>query len=91
MSTDTAYISNEGRYTVFSHGDQRLKFIAPYSLQRYDHVTEWDKGYLVVMTKYAHSEELVEEYVDLLPVLDSLHMDRDRFLGPIKKIEVAYD
>lgn len=51
---DTAYLSNEGRYTIFQYGEDRLKFIGPYSLERYVRVKEWDEGYLVVMTKYAH-------------------------------------
>ena len=41
---NTAYLSNEGRYTVFRFGDEELRFIGPYSLERYDVVTEWDKG-----------------------------------------------
>ena len=48
-SRDTAYLGNDGRYTVFRYGDQRLKFIAPYSLERYMQVKEWDNGYLVVL------------------------------------------
>lgn len=89
-NTGTAYLSNEGRYTVFRYGDERLKFIGPYSLERYSKVKEWDNGYIVVMTKYAHKEEEQEEYIDLLPILDSLRMDSDAFLKPIKNVEVSY-
>ena len=53
MGENKAYLSNEGQYTVFSFGETRLKFIAPYSLERYESVVLWDKGYLVVMAKYA--------------------------------------
>ena len=87
----TAYISSEGRYTIFKHGDDRLKFIAPYSLEKYTRVVEWDRGYLVVMAKYSHSSEEIEEYIDLIPIIDSLKIDRDEFLKPIKRVEVAYD
>jgi len=88
---DTAYLSNEGRYTIFQYGEDRLKFIGPYSLERYVRVKEWDEGYLVVMTKYAHSDKEIEEYIDLIPILDILEMDSTRFLKPIKRVEVACD
>ena len=87
----TAYLSNEGQYTIFRYGDDRLKFIAPYSLEYYTRIKEWDKGYIVVMTKYAHNTQEIEEFIDLLPVLDSLQLDREEFLKPIEKVEVAYD
>ena len=45
-----AYLSNEGRYTIFRYGDGRLKFIGPYSLERYTEVKEWDQGYATEMT-----------------------------------------
>ncbi len=86
-----AYLSNEGRYTIFRYGDGRLKFIGPYSLERYTEVKEWDQGYLVVMAKYTHSEQEIEEYIDLLPVLDSLQIDREQFLKTIQTVEVLYD
>ena len=62
MASSTAYLSNEGTYTVFSYGDSRLKFIAPYSLERYENVLQWDDGYIVVMAKYTHNKEAEEEY-----------------------------
>ena len=67
-----------------------LRFIGPYSLERYDTVTEWSSGYIVVMAKYSHSEELTEEYIDLIPILENLMMDKEAFLTPIKKVEVEY-
>ena len=90
MDENKAYLSNEGRYTVFSFGETRLKFIAPYSLERYESVVQWDKGYLVVMAKYAHNNDLEEEYIDLIPILRSLYITPDEFLKPIKKVEVKY-
>lgn len=66
-----------------------MKFIAPYSLERYVSVVEWDAGYLVVMAKYAHDEEPIEEYIDIVPVLENLSMDESEFLAPIKRVEVA--
>ena len=84
----TAFLSNSGRYTVFQYGNEVLRFIAPYSLQHYDHVTEWDHGYIAVMTKYAHSDELIEEYIDLIPILKNLRMDAEEYLNAIKRVEV---
>lgn len=86
---DTAYLSSQGRYTLFTFGDTTLKFIAPYSLEKYSEIVEWDNGYIVVMTKYSHSEEEIEEYIDLIPILQELYME-ESFLQPIKKVEVKY-
>lgn len=83
-----AYLSNEGSYTIFSFRDNRLKFIAPYSLERYESVVNWDNGYLVVMAKYAHNKLAEEEYIDLIPILKSLYIKPDEFLKPIKSVEV---
>lgn len=87
---ETAYLSSKGRYTFFRYGDMELRFIAPYSLERYEKVVEWDYGYLVVLTKYSHNQDLEEEYIDLLPVLNALYMDAELFLKPIKNVEVQY-
>lgn len=86
----TAYLANERNYTLFTFGDTRLKFIGPYSLEKYEKVVSWDNGYLVVMTKYAHNKEAEEEYIDLIPILEDLCMDSEKFLKPIKSVEVKY-
>lgn len=90
MDTQTAYLSNDGAYTIFSFGDSRLKFVAPYSLERYESVVKWDDGYLVVMAKYAHNKGSEEEYIDLRPILRNLYINPDKFLNPIKSVEVKY-
>jgi hypothetical protein len=87
---ETAYLSSRGRYTIFRCGDMELKFIAPYSLERYEEIVEWDHGYLVVLAKYSHNQEPEEEYIDLIPVLKALYMDEEKFLKPIKNVEVKY-
>ena len=87
----SAELSNTGPYTVFKAGDECLTFAAPYSLERYVDVLEWDAGYLVVTAKYSHSEEPVEEYIDLLPVLENLLIDPEPFLSSIDSVEVRYD
>ena len=35
-----------------------------------------NKGYLVVMAKYAHNNDLEEEYIDLIPILRSPMYDK---------------
>ena len=84
-----ATLSNEKNYTVFQFGNHIIRFAAPYSLERYTAVKEWDKGYLVVMAKYKHNEKPEEEYIDLVPILKNLYFDTDKFLTPIKGVEVA--
>ena len=89
-AANTAYLSNEGRYTIFRFGGERLKIIAPPPLERYDRVVRWHHGRITVMTKYAHNDADIEEYIDLLPTLNNLFYDADAFLEPIKYVEVAY-
>ena len=84
-----ATLSNEKNYTVFQFENHVIRFAAPYSLERYTAVKEWDKGYLVVMAKYEHNEKPEEEYIDLVPILKNLYFDTDKFLTPIKGVEVA--
>lgn len=84
-----ATISNEKNYTVFRFESHVIRFVAPYSLERYTAVKEWDNGYLVVMVKYKHDSEPEEEYIDLIPILENLYFDVNKFLNPIKSVEVA--
>ncbi len=83
-----AQLYNDGRYTKFRYGDTVLTFIAPYSLERYLEVIKWDSGYIEVMTKYTHSKQAIEEYIDLSPILKDLFIDENSFLSPIEKVEV---
>ncbi len=84
-----AELGNEPNYTVFRFGDQVIRFRAPYSLERYTEVKEWNHGYLVAMAKYQHNAEPEEEYIDLVPILQDLYFDADAFLSPIKEVKVA--
>ena len=86
-----ARLGNKDGYTTFSFGDITVRFSAPYSLQHYSRVKEWDNGYLVVMAKYAHSPEPEEEYIDLVPILKNLFFDAATFLTPIKGVRVCYE
>ena len=89
-SDDTAYLYSRDGYTVFAFRGRDIRFKAPYSLARYLNVTTWDDCYIVVDTEYSHSSEPIEEYIDLHPILEDLHMDPDEFLEPIKRVVVSY-
>ena len=82
-----ATLSNEKNYTVFQFENHVIRFIAPYSLERYIAVKEWDNGYLVVMAKYKHNDKLEEEYIDLVPILLNQYLDVDKFLKTIKAVK----
>ena len=76
---------------MFSAGNRTIRFRAPYSLERYTAVKEWDEGYLVVMAKYKQNSADEEDYIDLVPILENLYIDAKEFLAPIKNVRVAYD
>lgn len=86
-----ATLSNKDSFTVFKFNDYTIRFKAPYSLEYYSEVKDWDKGYLVVMAKYRHNSKLEEEYIDLLPILKDLYIDSDKFLENIMEVRVEYD
>ena len=88
---EEATLSNEKNYTVFQFNGHIIRFTAPYSLEYYTEVKEWDKGYLVVMAKYKQNKEPEEEYIDLVPILQNLYFDTDKFLKPIKGVMIAND
>ena len=83
-----AILTNEKNYTIFKFGDYTVKFKAPKCLEWYSEVTEWDNGYIVVMTKYTYSEELVEEYIDLGPIFRYLYIPKEK-LKDIKEVRVV--
>ena len=91
MKSNEAYLSNDSQYTIFRYDKYIIRFLAPYSLERYTTVKEWDNGYLVVMAKYTHNNDVEEEYIDLVPILKNLYFDADNFLKPIEKVSVLYD
>ena len=86
---EEATLSNEKNYTVFRFNGHIIRFIAPYSLDYYTEVKEWDNGYLVVMAKYKQNKEPEEEYIDLVPILQNLYFDTDKFLKSIKGVKIA--
>ena len=46
---------------------------------------------MVVLAKYTHNDYLIDEFIDLEPVLDHLLINKDEFLRPIHNVEVSYD
>ena len=87
-SANRAFLSSQDGNTVFRFGNQTLRFQAPYSLERYAEVRQWDNGYLVVMAKYSHSDSPIEEYIDLIPILEKQSIDCAAFLSPIQEVEI---
>lgn len=85
---DYAILSNQNDFTVFRYKNCVIRFKAPYSLERYTAVKEWDQGYLVVMAKYSHNRESEEEYIDLIPILENLYISSEEFLKPIKEVKI---
>ena len=84
-----AILRSEGEHTIFEFGNHTIRFMTSHRLEKYTRVVEWDHGYLVVMAKYKNIGE-VEEYIDLVYILDKLYYDVDRFLEPIKEVRIDY-
>ena len=85
-----ATLGNSNGFTEFRFWGVLIRFRAPYSLERYTRVKQWDAGYLVADAKYSHNSDDEEEYIDLVPVLKDLYIDSDVFLSPIMNVEVAH-
>lgn len=85
-----AILSSKGAYTIFAAGKHVIRFRTSPQLERYTAVKEWDHGYLVVNAKYKNLPE-EEEYIDLVPILENLYFDADKFLAPIKGVEICYE
>jgi hypothetical protein len=43
------------------------------------------------LAKYKHKREEIEEYIDLEPILEELHMDKEAYLSSIKEVRIAYE
>ena len=81
-----AILKSKGEYTIFQFNNDVIRFMTSARLERYTKIVEWDHGYLVVMAKYKNIGE-VEEYIDLIPILDKLYYE---FLEPIKEVKIDY-
>lgn len=86
----TAYLSSKGRYIIFSSQNRVIRFMGPYNLQRIEKVKKWDNGYIVVDAKYDNHLENIEDYIDLVPVLERLYINPEEFLKQVNNVEVKY-
>ena len=86
-----AILSSDKDFTSFYNNGQNIRFKTSKQLERYTEIIEWDNGYLVVMAKYAHNVMAIEEYIDLIPILENLYIDTEEFLKNIKKVRIQYD
>ena len=89
-NTNEALLSNKGDMTSFTFGNYNIRFRTPSRLKRYTEVKEWDNGYIVVMADY-DGIGIIEEYIDLIPILENLHINPDTFLKPIKTVKISYN
>ena len=83
----TAHLSCSEGYTAFEYAGTCVRFRTPRALRRYLRVREWDRGYLVADVEYDGQPAPVEEYLDLVPILENLYIDPDEFLAPIEEVE----
>jgi len=80
-------LSNSGSYSIFQFQDDVIRFMTSPRLEKYQKVLEWDAGYLVVIAKYKDLAAM-EEYIDLVPILEDLSYDVDSFLSHIKEVKI---
>lgn len=85
MTNNCATLGYNGKFTIFKYGDRVIRFKAPYSLEKFTEIKEWDNGYLVVMAKY-NNKEPEEDYIDIVPILENLYINPETFLKPIKNV-----
>lgn len=84
---DFAILGNNRNYTMFKFKEHTIRFRTSSRLEKYTKIVEWDKGYLVVMAKYQNLDE-VEDYIDLIPILENLYYNVEEFLKPIKEVRI---
>lgn len=73
----------------FTYEGRTIRFRTSPRLTRYNRVLSWENGFIEVMAQYGDKE--VEEYVDLVSILENLYIDPASYLAPIKEVEVSYD
>ena len=84
-----ALLGNIGHYTLFSFKDLKIKMCGGKDLEYYDNIVTWDHGLITVMTKYRHSAELIEEYVDIESALIDFGFNSDAILMQIKEVRIG--
>ena len=84
---DVAHLSHKGEMSCFSYAGRNIRFRTSSRLTRYKRVLSWDKGFIEVLAQYG--DLIVEEYIDLVSILENLYIDPNIFLSPIKKVRVC--
>lgn len=84
-----AILSNDANMTSFRYRNTNIRFRTPNRLKRYLEVKEWDNGYIVVMADY-EGLGVMEDYIDLMPILENLYIDPVSFLKPITSLKIDY-
>ncbi len=84
----TAVLSNDGDITSFSIDDDAIRFKTSKALIRYLRVKQWDAGYLVVDALYRGIDGPVEEYIDLVPILENLYRNPREFCESIEEVRI---
>lgn len=85
----TATLFNKNDIIFFNYGNIIIRFRGPYSLEYFVKVEKYDDGYIEVLTKYKHNDDLEEEYIDLKAIVEDLYMKSD-FLKEIDEVDVVY-
>lgn len=85
---DRALISSERDMSSFTYGGRTIRFRTSPRLTRYQSVLSWENGFIEVMAQYG--DKVVEDYIDLVSILENLYIDPASYLAPIKKVEVSY-
>ena len=88
-NTGLARLSCAGNYSLFSYGNDVIRFATSPRLVKYTRIKKWDDGYLEVGADYGTGE--VEDYIDIRAILDNLYYDTDAFLSKIDKVEVVHE
>lgn len=88
-SSNVAFLGNDKDTVIFTYNDIVLKYKGPYSLEFFDTVKTYDNGYIEVMCKFSHSDELIEDYIDLEDLAEELCVDTS-FLKEIKEVRCIH-
>lgn len=86
---NVAVLSNDKDIVIFKYKGIVIKYKGPYSLEFFDSVKTYDNGYIEVMCKFSHSENLIEDYIDLEDIANELYMDGS-FLKEIKEVRCSH-
>lgn len=84
-----ATLSNDKDVVKFVYKDTVIRYRGPYSLQYFSNVNKYDNGYIEVMCKFSHDQDLIEDYIDLEHIASKLYMDTS-FLKEIDKVRCEH-